>query len=224
MPGVAIRDRGRQRQGPARAPRGTGPSRLPGVAFRGRVQRGDGLSSENPMHRVSPTTRSRARLALAIMLGVSALVSLAAGPAEARSKRRLPPDVVLHPDRGMGITRFSKASHDQRLFKPLNEATRLPLRDAGIDPYNLVDRGVSTYDIQTGQIRGSLTDHYSAIRRGEETDRRNRQERARIEKATSPEGMLATLKATSAAARATAQPGTGSRPAPGSAAASPASR
>lgn len=124
----------------------------------------------------------------------------------------------------MGITRFSKASHDQRLFKSVNEATRLPLRDPGIDPYNLVDRGVSTYDIQTGQIHGSLTDHYAAIRRGEEDDRRNRQERARIEKATSPEGMLETLKATSAAVRATALPGSGSRPGPGTAATSPTPR
>jgi hypothetical protein len=151
------------------------------------------------------------RPALAAVVALATL--LGPGKAEARSKRRMPPDVVLHPDRGMGITRFSKSTHDQRLFKSLNSATRLPLRDPHLDPYNLHDRGVSTYDIQTGQIRGSLTDHYEAIKRGEETDRRHRQERARHEKASSPENALATFKSLSAASRATVPPGATSRPA-----------
>lgn len=149
---------------------------------------------------------------VAFLLVAAAIVAGSAGVSEARSKRRLPPDVVLHPDRGLGISRFSKASHDQRLFKSLNEATRLPLRDPNLDPYNLLDRGGSTYDIQTGQIRGSLTDHYAAIRRGEETDRRHRQERARIEKKTSPDSALDTLKSPSGAARAPGATDTASRP------------
>lgn len=149
---------------------------------------------------------------IAILLAIAALLAAASGPAEARSKRRMPPDVVLHPDRGMGISRFSKASHDQRLFKSLNDATRLPLRDPALDPYNLVDRGTSTYDIQTGQIHGSLTDHYAAIRRGEETERRNRQQRARLDKAASPEGVESLLsKFKSTSSRATVPTGSGSR-------------
>lgn len=109
--------------------------------------------------------------------------TLAAGPAQARSRRQLPPDVILHPDRGIGISRFSKASHDQRLFKSINNGTRLPGYDPAIDPYNNVLSQGSTYDIQTGQVRGSLSDHYAEIRREEENARRQRQERARQLKA-----------------------------------------
>lgn len=141
------------------------------------------------------TARCRVRIArIAAVLVAAGILCGVTAPAEARSKRRLPPDVSLHPDRGLGITRFSKSSHDQRLFKSLNEATRLPGRDPGLDPYNMLDRGVSTYDIQTGQIRGSLTDHYSAVRRGEEEHRRHQQDRARIERASSPEEALAAMK------------------------------
>lgn len=160
--------------------------------------------------------------ALAVVVALAAL--LGPGAAEARSKRRMPPDVVLHPDRGMGITRFSKSTHDQRLFKSLNSATRLPRRDPHLDPYNLHDRGVSTYDIQTGQIRGSLSDHYESIKRGEETDRRHRQERARQEKAASPENALAKFKSLPAASRATVPPGATSRPASGAASSASSAR
>ncbi len=162
-----------------------------------------------------------ARCGIAIALVAATLVAFGAEPARAKTKRRLPPDVVLHPDRGMGFSRFSKASHDQRLFKSLNDATRLPLRDPALDPYNLVDRGVSTYDIQTGQIRGSLTDHYAEIRRGEETDRRHRKERARIDKVSSPEAMATTLKAPPSASRAMITPGTGGLPASAASASRP---
>ena len=162
-----------------------------------------------------------ARRALALAVAAAALLAFGAAPARAKTKRRLPPDVVLHPDRGMGFSRFSKASHDQRLFKSLNDATRLPLRDPALDPYNLVDRGVSTYDIQTGQIRGSLTDHYAEIRRGEETDRRHRKERARIDKVSSPEAMATTLKAPPSASRAMITPGTGGLPASAASASRP---
>lgn len=154
---------------------------------------------------------------IAALLIAASFIGTGAAPAEARSKRRLPPDVVLHPDRGLGITRFSKASHDQRLFKSLNEATRLPVRDPNLDPYNLVDRGVSTYDIQTGQIRGSLTDHYTEIRRGEENARRYQQERARIERASSPEAALAATKTPSAASRARTAQESATRPSRGTA-------
>jgi len=173
------------------------------------------MYSSNPMSRSAADARRSGVLAAFLALVALATLVSAPGPADARTKRRLPPDVVLHPDRGMGFTRFSKSSHDQRLFKPLNDATRLPTRDPGLDPYNLIDRGVSTYDIQTGQIRGSLTDYYSTIRHGEETDRRNRQQRARIDKASSPEGVISTFKSLQSASRATVTPNSGSGPAHG---------
>ena len=135
------------------------------------------------------------RLALLACLAVS---TLAAGPAQARSRRQLPPDVILHPDRGIGISRFSKASHDQRLFKSINNGTRLPGYDPAIDPYNNVLSQGSTYDIQTGQVRGSLSDHYAEIRREEENARRQRQERARQLKAADASNSLATTKSLSA--------------------------
>jgi hypothetical protein len=84
---------------------------------------------------------------------------------------RPPPDVTLHPDRGMSFTRFSKTSHDQRVFKPLNQGTRLPLMDPAIDPYNLVMKP-SVYEPQTGQVRGSITDAYRSIRRAQDASRR----------------------------------------------------
>jgi hypothetical protein len=99
-------------------------------------------------------------------------LAMPAAPAFAGGKRlRPPPSVSLHPDRGMTFSRFSKTSHDQRVFGPLNQATRLPVMNPAIDPYNLHARS-SVYDPQTGQIRGSVTDAARDIRRAQEAIRR----------------------------------------------------
>ncbi|HZR84840.1 MAG TPA: hypothetical protein VFD92_27340 [Candidatus Binatia bacterium] len=102
-------------------------------------------------------------------------------------KRRLrpPPDVTLHPDRGMPFGRFSKTTHDQRVFKPLNQGTRLPVMDPAIDPYNLGTRG-GVYDPQTGQIRGSLVDTATDLRRAQEGIRRAEQAEAAARRSIVP--------------------------------------
>jgi hypothetical protein len=109
-----------------------------------------------------------------VWIGFALAVLSLTGPSAgwARSKRlRPPPDVTLHPDRGMTFSRFGKTSHDQRVFKSLNQGTRLPVMDPSIDPYNLNLKS-SVYEPQTGQIRGSLNDAYTSVRRAQEASHR----------------------------------------------------
>lgn len=138
-----------------------------------------------PGRRARQEIRVRAR----VLAGVTILalgVGLSAGPAEARSRRASrPPNVAVHPDRGMGFTRFSKTSHDQKLLSPLNQGTKLPGVDPSIDPYNLGPKP-STYDIQTGTIHGSLGDHDRDIRRAEDAARRNSQQAAEASRSRLP--------------------------------------
>lgn len=117
--------------------------------------------------------RTAAAPGIAVALVVAA-TAIAAWPpcAEARSKRlRPPPDVTVDRDRGMTFRRLSKTTHDQRLFKPLNQATRLPRMDSAIDPYDIVSHS-GTYEPQTGVIRGSLSDKMRDLRRVQDASRR----------------------------------------------------
>jgi hypothetical protein len=107
-----------------------------------------------------------------LVVGALAVATFMTTSAFAGGRRlRPPPDVTLHPDRGMTFSRFSKTSHDQRVFKAMNQATRLPVMDPAVDPYNLGLRS-NVYDPQSGQIRGSLSDAYQSIRRAQEASRR----------------------------------------------------
>jgi hypothetical protein len=111
----------------------------------------------------------------ALVAAIAAAIAFAGALPEeafAGGKRLRPPaSVSLHPDRGMTFGRYSKTSHDQRVFKPLNQGTRLPTMDPAIDPYNLNMR-TSVYEPSTGQIRGSLTDTVRDMRRAQEASRR----------------------------------------------------
>lgn len=105
--------------------------------------------------------------ALALGLVVAAVLTAPTG-ALARDKRlRPPPDVLLHPDRGMPFSRFAKTTHDQRSFKPFNQGTRLPVMDASIDPYNLGAKP-SYYDVRSGLVRNSITDNLHDMKRNEQ--------------------------------------------------------
>ncbi len=123
-----------------------------------------------------PTGRTWAHcLVLGALLLATLAIALLPAPAQARSKRlRPPPNVLLHPDRGMTFGRLSKIEHDQRAFKPLNQGTRLPKIDPAIDPYQPAVRP-NVYDPQTGVIRGSLSDALRAVRRGEDLTKRSRE-------------------------------------------------
>ena len=86
----------------------------------------------------------------------------------------------------MPFGRLSKTSHDQRIFKPLNQGTRLVVMDPAVDPYNSVISG-SVYDPQSGSIRGSLTDTVREMRRFEEASRHGRSKKSASESAPSGE-------------------------------------
>lgn len=112
-------------------------------------------------------------------MALAATVALVYSPALAKTKRlQPPPNVNLRQDRGMTFTRFPKIEQDQRVFKPINQATRLPGIDPKIEPYNL-PLGSDTYHPHTGVVRGGLVDANRDVRRSQDALRRRRQEQRR---------------------------------------------
>lgn len=102
---------------------------------------------------------------------MAAVLTAPTGAVAGKHRLRPPPDVLLHPDRGMPFSRFQKQTHDQRSFKPFNQGTRPSVMDTAVDPYILGDRA-SYYDIRTGLIRNSITDNLHDMKRNEQMTRK----------------------------------------------------
>jgi len=144
--------------------------------------------------------RSRPLRAIAAVTALALLVGPLAAVAHARGQRsHRPPNIFLNPDRGLGFTRFSKASHDRKLFDSVHHATTLPGLDPAIEPYNLTPKA-STYDVQSGNVRGSLSDRMHEIQRADDAARRDAKRYERAGRALQPGRSGNPPKTTSASA------------------------
>jgi hypothetical protein len=107
---------------------------------------------------------------LGLAIAVVSCIGLVPTASYAKPARlRPPPDVDLDPDRMMTFGRMSKITHDQKAFKPFNQAMRPGIVDTTIDPYTPTVR--NQYDPDNGIVHGSLNDAAKLLRQIDDVNR-----------------------------------------------------